>query len=145
MKDRKTAAIGGLVGGLGLGVLILLSYFAIFAKIEEVGNFEMPMLGIVNNISPVLGIIMALVLFGMIFNTAISMFFAFVTRFAKVETKKFNILLAITLVAGFILSFVGFTDLVSKFYSLIGYMGLVLIVVLIITPFRMKNIDFDDK
>ena len=144
-KDRKTAAIGGLVGGLGLGVLILLSYFAIFAKIEEVGNFEMPMLGIVNNISPVLGIIMALVLFGMIFNTAISMFFAFVTRFAKVETKKFNILLAITLVAGFILSFVGFTDLVSKFYSLIGYMGLVLIVVLIITPFRMKNIDFDDK
>lgn len=142
-KDRKTAAIGGLIGGLGLGVLILLSYFAIFAKIEEVGNFEMPMLGIVNNISPVLGIIMAIVLFGMIFNTAISMFFAFVTRFAKVETKKFNILLAVALIAGFILSFVGFTDLVAKFYSLIGYMGLVLIVVLIIAPFRMKNIDFD--
>ncbi len=144
-KDRKTAAIGGLVGGLGLGVLILLSYFAIFAKIEEVGNFEMPMLGIVNNVSPFLGIIMAIVLFGMIFNTAISMFFAFVARFAEVETKKFNIILVITLVAGFILSFVGFTDLVSKFYSLIGYMGLALIVVLIITPFRMKNIDFDNK
>ncbi|WP_152656186.1 hypothetical protein [Oceanobacillus sp. CFH 90083] len=144
-KDRKTAAIGGLVGGIGLGVLILLSHFAIFAKIEEVGSLEMPMLGIVNNISPVLGILMALVLFGMIFNTAISMFFAFVARFAKVETKKFNIILAITLVAGFILSFVGFTDLVSKFYTLIGYMGLALIVVLIITPFRLKNIDFEDK
>ncbi|WP_392392315.1 hypothetical protein [Oceanobacillus jeddahense] len=144
-KDRKTAAIGGLVGGIGLGVLILLSHFAIFAKIEEVGNLEMPMLGIVNNVSPVLGIIMAIVLFGMIFNTAISMFFAFVARFAKAETKKFNIILAITLVAGFILSFVGFTDLVSKFYTLIGYMGLALIVVLIITPFRLKKIKFDDK
>nr|WP_212926225.1 hypothetical protein [Oceanobacillus sp. J11TS1] len=144
-KDRKTAAIGGLVGGIGLGLLILLSHFAIFAKIEEVGNLEMPMLGIVNNVSPVLGIIMALVLFGMIFNTAISMFYAFVARFAAVETKKFNIILAVALVAGFILSLVGFTDLVSKFYTLIGYMGLALIIVLIITPFRIKKIDFDKK
>ncbi len=144
-KDRKTALIGGLAGGLGLGAIIILSYYAIFAKIEEVGHFEMPMLGIVNNISPILGTIMAIVLFGMIFNTAISMFFAFVTRFAEQGTKKFNIILAAALVAGFILSFVGFTDLVSKFYSLIGYMGLVLIVVLIITPFRMKHIRFDDK
>ncbi|MFD1412594.1 YkvI family membrane protein [Oceanobacillus jeddahense] len=144
-KDRKTAAIGGLVGGIGLGALILLSHFAIFAKIEEVGNLEMPMLGIMNNVSPILGTIMAIVLFGMIFNTAISMFFAFVARFAKAETKKFNIILAVTLIAGFILSFVGFTDLVSKFYTLIGYMGLALIVVLIITPFRIKKIKFDDK
>lgn len=142
-KDRKTAAIGGLIGGLGLGILILFSHFAIFAKIEEVGHLEMPMLGIVNNISPILGIIMAIVLFGMIFNTAISMFYAFVARFIKIETKRFNMVLAITLVAGVLLSFIGFTDLVSHFYGAIGYMGLVLIIVLIITPFRMKNIDFD--
>jgi uncharacterized membrane protein YkvI len=144
-KDRKTAAIGGLVGGLGLGLLILLSYFAIFAKIEEVGDLELPMLGIVNDISPILGIIMAVILFGMIFNTAISMFFSFVSRFVEVETRRFHIVLIITLIAGVLLSFVGFTDLVSKFYGAIGYMGLALIVVLIITAFRIKKINFDES
>lgn len=143
-KDRKTAALGGLAGGLGLGAMILLSYFAIFARIEEVGDLELPMLGIVNEISPILGLIMAVVLFGMIFNTAISMFYAFVSRFVEVETTRFNVVLAITLVAGVLLSFIGFTDLVSGFYGAIGYMGLVLIIVLIITAFRIKKINFDD-
>lgn len=143
-KDRKTAALGGLIGGLGLGVMILLSYFAIFSKIETIGELEMPMLGIVNDISPVLGIIMAVVIFGMIFNTAISMFFAFVSRFMPVETRRFNIMLAVTLAAGLLLSGIGFTDLVSHFYGAIGYMGLVLIIVLIITGFRIKKIKFDE-
>ncbi|MFD2830969.1 YkvI family membrane protein [Corticicoccus populi] len=143
-KDGRTAALGGLVGGLGLGALILLSYFAIFSKIEEVGHLEMPMLGIVNDISPVLGIIMAVVIFGMIFNTAISMFFAFVSRFIPVETKRFNIVLAVTLIVGLLLSGIGFTDLVSHFYGAIGYMGLLLIIVLIITAFRFKKIKFDE-
>lgn len=143
-KDRKTAAAGGLIGGLGLGALILLSYYAIFSKIGDVGHLEMPMLGIVNDISPLFGTIMAVVIFGMIFNTAISMFFAFVSRFVPVETKRFNIVLLITLTAGVLLSFVGFTDLVSHFYGAIGYMGLVLIIVLIITAFRIKKIRFDD-
>ncbi|MFA1820333.1 hypothetical protein ACDX78_09130 [Virgibacillus oceani] len=138
-KNRKAAATGGLLGGLMLGVIILLSHLAIFARIEEAGQYEMPMLGIVNNISPVLGTIFAIVLFGMIFNTAISMFYSFTARFVSVETKNFKIFLAITMAAGFLLSFVGFTDLVAYFYPLIGYLGLVLIGVLIVVPFRMKK------
>jgi uncharacterized membrane protein YkvI len=139
-KNRKVAATGGLLGGLMLGIIILLSHLAIFAKIEDAGHFEMPMLGIVNDISPVLGTIFAIVLFGMIFNTAISMFYSFAARFVTVETKNFKIFLTITMVAGFLLSFVGFTDLVAYFYPLIGYLGLVLIAVLIVVPFRMKKI-----
>jgi uncharacterized membrane protein YkvI len=100
----------------------------------------MPMLGIVNDISPILGTIYAIVLFGMIFNTAISMFYSFSARFFEVETRNFKIFLTITMIAGFLLSFVGFTDLVAYFYPLIGYLGLVLIAVLIVTPFRMNKI-----
>jgi len=140
-KNRKIAASGGLVGGLGLGLLIIVSHLAIFAKIEDVAETDMPMLAIVNDISPVLGVIMSLVLFGMIFNTAISMFYSFVARFTKIGTNKFNTVLIGTMLVAFALSFVGFTDLVGEFYPLIGYLGLVLIAVLIITPFRMKKIE----
>lgn len=44
------------------------------------------------------------------------------------------------MIVAFAASFVGFTDLVSHFYPLIGYLGLVLIAVLIIAPIRMKTI-----
>ncbi|QKY71137.1 hypothetical protein [Lentibacillus sp. CBA3610] len=133
--DRKTAAWGGLAGGIGLGLVILFSHLAIFAKIEDVGSLELPTLGIVNDISPVLGVIMSIVLFAMIFNTAISMFFSFGARFTEAGTKKFKIFFVITVIVGYAASFVGFTDLVSSLYPFIGYLGLVLIVVLIVAPF----------
>ena len=37
-KNEKTAAWGGFVGGLGLGLLILLSHLAIFSRIDTVGR-----------------------------------------------------------------------------------------------------------
>ncbi len=139
-KNTKTAAWGGFAGGLGIGILIILSHLAIFSKIEHVGDLDMPLLGIVNEMSPILGFIMSIVIFGMIFNTGIAMFYGFVARFVETGTKKFNIVLTVTMAISFVLSFIGFTDLVAYLYPFIGYLGLVLIAVLIITPFRMKKL-----
>src|SRR5699024_5182200 len=109
--DRKTAGWGGFAGGVGLGLIILLSHLAIFVKIEDVGSLELPTLGIVNDISPILGVLMSLVLFAMIFNTAISMFYSFGARFTEPATKKFKVFFIITVITGYAASFVGFTDL----------------------------------
>lgn len=138
-KNEKVASLGGLVGGIGIGVLILLSHFAIFSKIDQVGSYDMPTLKIVDDISPFLGIIMALVLFGMIFNTAVSMFYAFVARFNDMNTKRSNTFLVITMVIAFSASFVGFTNLVAKFYPIIGFLGLFLVLALIVAPFRIAK------
>lgn len=137
-EDSKVAGLGGLIGGLLLGLMIVLSHLAIFSKINIVGDLDMPMLGIVNEISPILGVIMAIVIFGMIFNTGLGMFYAFATRFTFAGTMKFKIFYTVAVLIGLLLSFVGFTDLVAIFYPLIGYLGLVLILVLIYAPFKMK-------
>lgn len=139
--NRKTAAFGGLAGGLGIGILILISHLAIFSKIDSVGHLDMPMLAIVNNISPILGVLMSIILFAMIYNTAIGMFFSFVARFTVINTRKFKGFFVITIIVAFAASFVGFTELVSYFYPLIGYLGLILIAVLVITPIRMKKLE----
>jgi len=139
-KDERIAALGGLVGGLGIGVLIILSHLAIFSKVDIVAAYDMPLLKIVDDIGPGLGIVFSLVLFGMIFNTAVSMFYGFVARFFEPETKRFVVATVITGVVGFIASFVGFTDLVAKFYSTIGYLGLFLILALIYAPFKLKKL-----
>ena len=140
-KSPKIAAIGGLVGGLVLGILIILIHLAIFSKIKEVGTLDMPMLGIVSNVSPILGILMSFVIFGMIYNTAIGMFFSFTARFAESGTNKFKLFFIITMIVGYLASYVGFTDLVSYFYPLIGYLGIILIVALVVAPYIIKRQD----
>ncbi len=138
-KNEKTAAWGGFVGGLGLGILILLSHLAIFSRIETVADADLPMLAIMNDISPILAIFMAFILYGMIFNTAVSMFYAFGARFISIGTGRFKGFVFITLVIGFCLSFVGFKQLVAYFYPLIGYIGLFLVAALIYASFRFPE------
>lgn len=138
-EDERIASFGGLVGGIGIGILIMMSHLAIFSKVDQVASYEMPTLQIVDNISPVLGIIFAIILFGMIFNTAVSMFYAFSARFTDMGTKRSNIFIVITMVVAFAASFVGFTNLVAKFYPTIGFLGLFLVLALIIAPFRIPK------
>lgn len=138
-KDERVAALGGLVGGLGLGLLIVLSHLAIFSKVDVVAAYDMPTLKIVDDISPYLAIFMSFILFGMIFNTGVSMFYAFVARFFEMNTKKSNVAVVVVCLIGFVLSFVGFTDLVAFFYNLIGYLGIVLMITLFVASLRMKK------
>ncbi|RFA35596.1 hypothetical protein CAI16_07315 [Virgibacillus dokdonensis] len=137
--NRRKATLGGLLGGLGIGILILFNHLAIFSNMELVANYEMPILKIADEMSPILGMVYSVILFGMIFNTAVSMFFSFSARFKPSGTSAFRRFSIITILLAFALSFVGFTKLVSFFYPFIGYMGLFLIVVLIIAPFRLRS------
>mgnify|MGYP006922125168 CR=1 FL=1 len=138
-KNERTAALGGFVGGLSLGLLIVLSHLAIFSKVEVVASYDMPMLKIVDDISPILAIFMSFILFGMIFNTGVSMFYAFIARFFDMNKGTSNIAIIVTLLIGFVLSFVGFTELVAFFYNLIGYLGVFLMLVLMIAAIKMRK------
>ena len=135
-KDEKVAARGGLIGGLGFGVLILLSYLAIFSKVGVVGSSDLPMLALADNISPILGIIMSIVIFAMIYNTAVSMLLSFSARFMEIGTARFRIFVIIAGIVAFLLSFLGFTALVNWFYPVIGYLGLLLVGALVVADIR---------
>lgn len=134
--DEKVAARGGLIGGLGLGVLIILSHLAIFSTVDKVGDSDMPILQMANDISPILGVFISLILFAMIYNTAVSMLFSFTARFAELGTKRFNITVVIVVILAYSLSFRGFTELVSEFYPVIGFLGMFLVVSLVVANIR---------
>lgn len=135
----KIATWGGFLGGLGVGILILLAHLAIFLKVDVVGTYPLPLLKIIENISPILGGAMAIVLFGMIYNTGVAMYYAFVARFTVMQTKKSFIFAVITGAVGYVASFVGFTDLIAYFYPLIGYLGMFLILILLYAPFKLRK------
>ncbi len=129
-KCEKIVSSGGFLGGVTVGILIFLSHLAMFGKISAIAGYDMPLLELVTSISTKLGFIMTIVLFAMIFNTAVGMFYSLSARFAKQGSCEFKKILCIFVLVAYLLSFVGFTDLVSILYPLVGYLGYVFIFVL---------------
>ena len=136
VKDRKVAGMGGVFGGIMLGVLILLIHLTMFVKMDVVVGVDMPTLELANQIHPMVGVLMGIALLGMMYNTAVGMFYAFTVRFVKPEHKFFKPAIVIVGLAGFGASLVGFTDLVGKVYSTMGYLGFALIIATIIAWVR---------
>lgn len=136
--NLKAAGIGGLAGGLTFGLLLVISVLALFVQIDSVKDAPMPLLELVNAIHPALGTIMSLIIFGMIFNTAIGVYYALVQRISADRPKRFVPTMAIVLAIGFGLSFVGFESLIAYLYPIIGYVGAALIGTLVFAWMRAR-------
>lgn len=136
MFNPRVAGRGGLLGGLIYSGLLLISAVTLFLTVETVGVDDMPMLTIINQLNPVLGQVMAVVVYGMIFNTALGMFYALGRRLTARKPERFRPIYIVTVLVGFVLSFVGFRELVGYVYPILGYMGLLLIAVMLVAWVR---------
>ncbi|SES05934.1 YkvI family membrane protein [Corynebacterium cystitidis] len=137
--DTKVAGWGGLFGGLIYLALLLLLAVSLFFEVELVNGDDLPALTLINQINPALGVAMAVVIYGMIFNTAISMFYALGKRLTKGRPKRFYPVFVVACLVGFILSFVGFKELIGFIYPLLGYLGLFLIAVVTVAWLRGRS------
>lgn len=138
-SKEKHALFGGLLGGFFCGLLVLISTLALYANIDVVAGVQIPTLVLANQMSPLFGLIFSISLFGMIYSTAVSLFFSFNSRFFEPRTKKFNSFSVITLVVAFSLGLYGFSDLVSIVFPLVGYMGMAFIVIIIIASLKLNQ------
>lgn len=139
ISDPRVAGRGGFGGGLLFGLLLLATAGALFTQVGRVAEYDMPLLTLVGTIHPVLGTIMAVVIFAMIFNTAIGMYYALASRFSGGDPARFRTLLISLTLIGFALSFFGFTTLVGYLYPIIGYVGFALIAVFIFSWVRART------
>ena len=116
--DNRAVGIGGLIGGLLYLILLALLVFALFFEAKDVNGQDLPVLSLISGIHPVLGVLMTFVIYGMVFNTAIGMFYALGKRLTRNNPKHFYPVYAGACIIGFILSFVGFHKRVRKEGSL---------------------------
>lgn len=135
--DNRAVGIGGLIGGFLYLILLALLVFALFFEAKDVNGEDMPVLKLITGIHPVLGILMTFVIYGMVFNTAIGMFYALGKRLTRNNPQRFYPVYAASCIIGFILSFIGFQSLVSNVYPILGYLGLLMIFVMVYN--RIKN------
>ena len=134
--NTRAAGLGGLLGGIGYLIMLMLLAFALLLKIDVVSGDDMPLLSLITDINPTLGLVMSIVIFGMIFATSLGMFYALGKRLARGREEKFKLIYIAACVVGFALSFVGFQTLVSTVYPILGYLGIVLIIVMTLAWLR---------
>ncbi|WP_243292052.1 hypothetical protein [Bacillus sp. FJAT-47783] len=139
VKDERSAGLGGILGGIGLGILILLINLGMLAKIDTFTGVDMPMLYLANNLSPIFSVLMSLILLGMIYNTAVGMLYSFSVRFVDPSQKSFKWLVTIFGSVAFLASFIGFITLVGTVYPLVGYLGFTLMAAIIFSWVRTKQ------
>ncbi len=130
---------GGTLGGALIGTIVLLASVSLFLNILDVKDSSMPMLQIVEGIHPVLAAIYAGVIFALVFNTAFSLFYSSAKRFAPKDDRRMKAVLIGLVAAGFVCSFGGFKELISVMYPILGYVGLVLLVVLVAAWVRERD------
>ncbi|HAT1176357.1 TPA: hypothetical protein I8V36_001348 [Corynebacterium striatum] len=129
--DNRAVGIGGFIGGIIYLILLTLLVVSLFMVAPQVNGQDLPVLALINTLNPSLGYIMTFVIYGMVFNTAIGMFYALGKRLTRKKPKLFYPVYAASCVIGFILSFIGFQSLVSNVYPILGYLGLLMIAVMV--------------
>lgn len=104
-----------------------------------VKDMDIPMLAIVNRIHPAFAFVYALTIFALIFNTAFSLYYAIARRFSGGSTKRMRGIIILVVCLGYVCSFGGFKALVNNMYPILGYMGLLLLAVLLVAWIRERS------
>lgn len=128
----------GAWGGFMVGVIFFITTLILFANSDKVVKSDVPMLAIAKEVNPIFATLYALVIFGLIFNTVFSLYYALGKRFAAGSEKRFKFFVTAFSLSGFVVSFMGFRQLVAVMYPIIGYMGLLMLVVLVVASYRKK-------
>lgn len=137
--DNRAVGVGGLIGGFFYLLLLALLVVSLYMVAPEVYKQDLPVLTLINHVNPALGYFMTFIIYGMVFNTAIGMFYAMGKRLTRKKPKLFYPVYAGACVVGFILSFIGFKQLVSSVYPILGWIGLLMIAVMVISWITQRD------
>ena len=92
------------------------------------------MSAIAKEVNPIFATLYALVIFGLIFNTVFSLYYALGKRFSAGSDKRFKFFVAAFALTGFAIFFMGFRQLVTVMYPIIGYLGMLIVLVVSSLP-----------
>lgn len=125
--DLKTIKKGALLGGLGLGLGAVAILVAMLTSMPQAAGYELPMIFVAGQISPLIRIGYAIILYLEIYTTAVGSLYGFSARFAKPQSKELKMLAAGASAAALAAAQFGFTTLVRILFPLVGYAGILML------------------
>lgn len=139
-NSEKEARLGAFGGAFGFSVAVLFMSLGIMFSIPYLKNTQIPTLVLAERIHPILANVFSVIILLGIYTTAVVLLWSVVARFSKEKTLRFKLL---TLIFGLFGGIVGlilkFDTLVNYVYVLNGYVGLILLFIMIGRCFVTKK------
>lgn len=137
-KEGKLGAVGG---AAGFSAATFLMSLGILLAANVVKGSQIPTLILAGEIHPVLALVFSIIIFLGIYTTAVPLLWSVVARFSKEKTQKFRMLtLVLGIIGGVIGALLDFDVLVNYIYVLNGYVGMLLLAIMIIRSIQWKRI-----
>ena len=134
-EARRAGRIGGVLIALVLGADAL----ALYLNVDRIWDVNVPALAIARSIHPIFAFGYTLVIFALIYNTAFSLFYSTARRFSGGSTSRMRLVLIGVVAAGYAASFMGFKKLIGVMYPVIGWLGVVLLIILAVGWLRERS------
>lgn len=138
VADTRKAALGGIVGGIGIGALIFVMTLVMLTKVDVISGSAIPTLLLSNKISPWFGYLMLGLLMVKLYCTAVGLTYALAAR-CEAYGIPFRPAVVASVTIAFVASLFGFVKLVGLVYPAMGYLGFVLIVAIIVSWLRQAK------
>ncbi|MDO5718533.1 MAG: hypothetical protein Q4P34_06075 [Tissierellia bacterium] len=140
-NNQKEAKTGAVLGALGFSVAVLLMTLALLTRIKYVAGSQIPSLILAGELHSILANIFSIIIFVGIYTTSVPLLWSVASRFTDEGTKKFKIY---TIVIGAVAMVIGlnleFDTLVSYVYVVNGFVGLLLLGLMIVKSIKTKQI-----
>lgn len=136
--NEKTIVYGGLLGGLGLGFAILAINLAILSRIPEILPFQVPMVFLAKQLSPLSAYACGLVLLLEIYTTAVSVLYGFTARIDYKNNLHRLTWAGLASAAAILAAQFGFSKVVSAIYPVMGIVGFIFLVSILWASFPRK-------
>ncbi|HPF20475.1 MAG TPA: hypothetical protein PLC88_03975 [Syntrophomonas sp.] len=127
VSNRREGIGGAVLGGLVLGLLVLLNYAALSKYLPAVIHYQVPMLYIAGQVSPLAKSVYTLVLWIGILTTAIANAYGFAQRFARFTGIDYAVCLIVCMTLALPIATQSFSSLVNRVYPLFGLLGLLIL------------------
>ena len=140
-SKRRVSGAGAMFGGVLYAILLALINFSLQTEYSKIKDVAIPTLNLAKGIHPWLGLVLTVIMLAVMYNTILGLCYSFAARFTEPYSKKYHIFIIIMMVMAFILSFVGFADLINVLYKFMGIVGLFIVVAVLIKYYKRKKDD----
>lgn len=141
---HRAARRGAIYGGLVILLLMLLVNGGILVTITQANEVALPTMEMAHNLHPSVAFIFSIVILLLIYNSVVGLMYPFLTRFTEAYSKKYKLLLIFSMILSYLMTFVGFVELVNIVYPILGYVGITIGLALgvrwVMNKFSKKNL-----
>lgn len=129
-KNKKSGYFGSLLGTGLLALLTLLLLFALLKDMQGASEMDLPMLAFSKKIFAPFSVVYSIILIGSIYSTAASTYYGFSTKLPEGKYKK--VMIIVFAIIGYLGGLTGFKTIVEYLYSAQGYIGIIIISLIVL-------------